>query len=168
MKGLTRSLRRSIRAPAAPLILPYKVRGLTIDVADPGGANAFFTGVLGDLPEGNILLLGAIGYFTLTRGDTDITATFTGNIAVGSAATADATLNGSEVDILPSTALAAGVSGVSSANRLANATAVMLNNTDGSLELNLNGFIADAAIAAASSLLVSADMSLLIAKMMDD
>lgn len=170
MKGLQRSLRRSgLRGNAAtPVIHRVRRLGLPVSITDPGDANAGFTAVIGDLPEGNIGFLMGVGYFILTKNDADLTDTFTGNISVGTAPTADATLNGAEVDVLPSTAIQAAVAGVSSGNRLTNVTPLVLNNTDGSLELNLNGFIANAAISADAALLVDVDLHLVLAMLGDN
>lgn len=170
MKGFQRSLRRAglTQGGATPTIQRYKQRALSVSITDPGAANAPFTAVVGDFPQGNILFLGGIGYFQLTRVGTNLAATFGGNISLGSAATADATLNGAEVDLLPSTALVTAVAGVSAANRLANATAAMLDNTDGSLEINLNGFIADASISGNDAFLLNADIALAFAVLLDD
>lgn len=170
MKGFPYSLGRN-RAADVPAVVRrrFSFASLAASITDPGSANAPFTAVIpNDLPEGNIALLAAVGYITVTKNDADISATFGGNIAVGSAPTADATLNGAEVDILPSTALATGVAGVSADNRLTNVTPVMLNNTDGSLELNLNGFIADASISGDGAILMTGYVELAFAVMGDD
>lgn len=166
-KGLNRSLNRAKGSSMLKRIV-CPIVAKTATITDPGSANAPFTLVVGELPEGNILVHGAIAYLQLTRGDTDITTTFTGNVALGSAPTADATLNGSEVDLIASTAITAATSGVSATKRYSNATPVMLDNTDGSLEINLNGFIADAAISADSSVIVDGSVELLVSVLGDD
>lgn len=168
MKGLPRSTRRGPPLLQKLLKPRYVIRAQQVTVTDPGSANAPFTAVLGDFPEGNLLFLGGIMNAQLTAVSGGITATFTGNIALGSAPTADATLNGSEVDIIASTAITTAVSSVSAYKRYANATAVMLDNTDGSLELNLNGFIADAAISANGVLSVDAMIELALVPLLDD
>lgn len=131
-------------------------KNLQITVSGATGVG-FGTAVIGDLPEGNILLMGAAAYVQFTKDATasSVTATFTGNYAIGSAPTADATLAGAEVDVVPSTALAAATAGVSPLTRAVNATAVMLDNTDGSLELNLQMLIADVDISAANQLILA-------------
>lgn len=108
----------------------------------------FGTVVIGGLPQGNILLLGAVAYATFTKLDAGTITTFDGDFAIGSAPTADATLSGAEVDIIPSTALGAATAGVSPTLRATNATQVILDNTDGSLELNLNLLMDDASVSA--------------------
>lgn len=143
MKGLPRSLAHANIGVSRNI----PVRNLAIRTTGATGVG-YGTAVIRDLPEGNILLLGAIAYLQFTKLDAGTTATFDGDYAIGSAPTADATLSGAEVDIIPSTALGAATAGVSPMVRGANATQVMLDNTDGSLELNLNLLIDDAAVSA--------------------
>lgn len=144
---MTKGLRRSAKnAQIKTLMVP--VKDVQITVTDPGSANAGFTAVIGGLPVGYLHFLGATASLAFTKVSGGISDTFSGNIAVGSAPTADATLNGSEVDIIPSTAITAAVSGASAAKRYSNVTPVLLDNSGGTLELNLNGFIADAGISA--------------------
>jgi hypothetical protein len=85
--------------------------------------------------------------------DADVTATFDGDYSIGSTPTADNVLSGTDADIIPSTPLGAATGKVSPYVRgvSAGATAgVILDNTDGSLELNLNLLIDDAAISGAA------------------
>lgn len=146
MKGLTRSLARGPQARQVVHKTSYPVKALAISVAGTSGVG-WGTVVIGDLPEGNILLLGAVGYLKVTSADADITAVFTGNYAVGTTATADATLTGTDINVLPSTAISAATLGVSPLTRaVSTAAPAVLDNTDGSLELNLNLIIADAEI----------------------
>lgn len=143
MKGLPRSLAHANIGVSKNI----PVRNLAIRTTGATGVG-FGTSVIRDLPEGNILLLGAVAYLQFTKLDAETTATFDGDFAIGSAPTADATLSGGEVDIIPSTALGAATAGVSPMVRATNATQVILDNTDGSLELNLNLLIDDASVSA--------------------
>lgn len=143
MKGLPRSLAHANIGVSKNI----PVRNLAVRTTGATGVG-FGTAVIRDLPEGNILLLGAVAYLQFTKLDAGTLATFDGDYAIGSAPTADATLNGAEVDIIPSTALGAATAGVSPMARGANATQVILDNTDGSLELNLNLLIDDASVSA--------------------
>lgn len=152
-KGLQRSLRRGRAALTGPLNLRIPIN-TTIAIADPGGAVAFASGVIGDFPSGNILFHGAVLYLTATKGDADIIDAFTGNFSLGTTATADATLGTTDANLIPSTAFQTGSGGVSSGNRgvsTTTETGAILDNTDGSLEMNLNFTIADASISADSS-----------------
>lgn len=149
MKGLARSLSRGSPQSQEVVKQVIKLDELAIRVGGVTGVG-WGTAVVGDLPEGNILLLGAVSYiqFTKASGATGVTDTFDGDYGIGSAPTADASLSGTKINIIPSSALGAATSGVSPRTRGANATQVMLDNTDGSLELNLNLLIDDAAISA--------------------
>lgn len=141
-KGLPRSLARG--APQRQDIIRQVVKiDRTVAVTATGAAVGFGTGVIGDLPEGNILFLGAVGYLQLSGSgsDANLDATWDGDFSVGTAPTADVTLSGAEVDILGSTALGAATAEVSPRVRAVNATQAMFDNTDGSLELNLNVLI---------------------------
>lgn len=148
MKGLPRSNGRGKPQLAAVRRQRVVIKDVALTVNGASGVG-FGTSVIGDFPEGNILFLGAISYIQLTKNvAAGVQDTFDGDYSIGSAPTADATLNGSEVDLIPSTALNAATAGVSPVVRGANATQVMLDNTDGSLEFNLNVLIDDANISA--------------------
>lgn len=139
MKGLPRSLGRANAAKNAAVKRTVKLSG-TVAVASVGAAVGFGSLVVGDLPEGNILLLGAVANVKLAGSsvDANLGNTWSGDFAIGSTATADVTLDGTDVDVIPSTAMGPAVAEVSPITRGANATQVILDNTDGSLELNLN------------------------------
>lgn len=147
MKGLPRSLARAaaLGSAASPKTIPIKNLAVTTSGASGVG---YGTAVIGGLPEGNILLLGAVAYLQFTKGSAGTIATFDGDYSIGSTPTADATLTGGDADIVPSTALGAATAGVSPMVRGANATQIILDNTDGSLELNLNLIIDDASVSA--------------------
>lgn len=171
-KGYPRGLARGVAQSSQlrrRLFIPLVNKAVTI--TDPGGANAGWTVELGDFPEGNILFDGAVMNISLTKNDADLTDTFTGNVALGTAPTADATLNGSEVNLIPSTAITTAVAGVSAVKRYASTTTetgAIHDNTDGSLEVNLNGYIADAAISADAALLVNGWVCILYSVINDD
>jgi hypothetical protein len=147
MKGLIRALSRGPAQNQAVRRQRVKLNALAIRTSGAAGVG-FGTAVIGDLPAGNILFLGAAAYLQFTKLDAGTIATFDGDYSVGSAATADASLTGAEVDIIPSTALGAATAGVSPMARGVNSTQTMLDNTDGSLELNLNLLIDDASVSA--------------------
>ena len=144
MKGLPRSLSRGAHQTRQHVSRQVVVvEDLTIAVAATGEAVGFGTAVLGDFPEGNILLLGCTGYLKLdgSGADANLTADWEGDFSVGITGTADATLDSTDVNILPSTALAAATAEIGVRTRSVNATPVMLDNTDGSLEINLSALI---------------------------
>jgi hypothetical protein len=149
-KGLPRSLARGgVTAPVRRQTI--KVTNAVVQVDGATGVG-WGTAVIGDLPAGNILLLGAVSYMQFT-GPTSasLADTYDGDYSIGSAPTADSTINGSEVDIIQSTALGAATAEVSPRARGTSAAAIcgtILDNTDGSLEVNLNLLIDDANISA--------------------
>jgi hypothetical protein len=108
-KGLPRSMARGNPQRQEVIKQTFLIRNKTVTVSAASTAVGFGTAVIGDFPAGNILLLGAVGYlqFSGSGSDANLTADWEGDFAVGSAPTADVTLSGAEVDILPSTALAA-------------------------------------------------------------
>lgn len=147
MKGFPRSLARS--APQNQAVRRQRVVLRNAAIRTTGAVGVGWgTAVIGDLPAGNILFLGATAYLQFTKLDAGTTATFDGDYSIGSAPTADAALAGAEVDLIPSTALGAATAGVSPIVRGANATQAMLDNTDGSLEINLNLLMDDAVVSA--------------------
>jgi hypothetical protein len=154
MHGLPRTMARAaagrFSTPVVKQIVPLVAKPLA--VAD--GAPGFGTVVIGDFPEGNILLLGAVGYIKLTTASGTIIATFDGDFSIGSTPTADNALAGTDVDIIPSTPLNPATAKVSPLVRAINAAQSILDNTDGSLEINLNVLIDDASISGAAAFTV--------------
>ena len=151
VKGLSRSLRRGSTSNQHVQKMTLPIRGLSIEVDGASGVG-FGTKIIGDFPEGNILLLGAIAYLQFTGpGAAGLLDTWEGDFAIGSTPTADATLGGTDVDIIPSTPVGPAVAEASPRTRGVSAGAlagVVLDNTDGSLELNLNLIVDDASISA--------------------
>jgi hypothetical protein len=155
MKGLIRSLRRGSPSRAAVVKQAIKVNRVPISVAGTTGVG-FGTAVIGDFPEGNILFLGAVSYLQFTTSDVDVQAAFDGDMSVGTTPTADATLSGTEINVIPSTALNPATAGVSPVVRgSSTASGAVFDNTDGSLELNLNLLIDDANIGGTGDFTVS-------------
>lgn len=150
MKGLQRTMSRGGVQRQEVIRQAIAVSAKAITTVNGASGVGYATAVIGDLPEGNILFLGAVSYMQFTKASSasGITATFDGDYSIGSTATGDATLSGSDVDIIASSALGAATAGVSPVARGANATQAILDNTDGSLELNLNLIIDDATISA--------------------
>ena len=155
MKGLHRSLSRG--TAQANIVRQSVAIAATISVAGTTGVG-YGSAVIGDFPQGNILFLGAVAYAKFVTADVDVQAAFDGDYSIGSAATADATLSGSEVDIIASTPLGAATAQASPVVRGVSAAAIcgtVLDNTDGSLELNLNLLIDDANISGAADFTAS-------------
>lgn len=145
MKGLIRALRRN---PAQQPIVKQAIRVSNLPIAVAGTSGVGWgTAVAGDLPAGNILLLGAVAYMQFTSADADVQTAYDGDFSIGTTATADATLSSTDVNVIPSTSLGAATAGLSPLVRAASTAAPsILDNTDGALELNLNLIIDDANI----------------------
>lgn len=165
-KGLPRSLARG-KGQFTVRKQKFPVKALAISVAGTTGVG-FGTAVMGDLPEGNIMFLGAMAYLTFTSADADVQATYDGDFAIGTTATADATLSSTDANIIASAALGAATSGVSPTVRASNATAAVFDNTDGSLELNLNLIVDDANISGTADFTADGMVEVLYAVMLDD
>lgn len=155
-KGLPRSLRNAqFGAPGEVLKQTIPVRNGQLTVAAAGVGVGFGTLVIGDFPDGNILLLGAVGYFQFNTADADIGATWTSNFAVGSAPTVAGALTTNEADIAVG-ATAAATAKLSPYSRAVSATPgasypQILDNQAGALEMNLNLAVTAADIVDASS-----------------
>lgn len=170
-KGLPRSMSRGAAQRQEVIKQTINLRG-TVAVTATGAAVGFGSLVVGDMPQGNILLLGAVAYVQLSGSgaDANLDATWDGDFSIGTAPTADVTLSGAEVDIIGSTALGAATAEVSPRVRAVNATQAMLDNTDGSMELNLNVLIDAANIGdgATVNLTASGVLQLAYIVMLDD
>jgi len=163
-KGLPRSMSRGAAQRQEIIKQTIVAEDVALSITGSTGVARFATAVIGDFPEGNILLLGAVAYAQFSGPTSaNLTNDWEGDFAIGSAATADVTLNNAEVDLIPSTQLAAATNEVSARTRATNATQVILDNTDGSLEINLN-FVIDAdEVTNAQTVVITADVVLTIA-----
>lgn len=149
-KGLNRSLSRSEPLKAHIIKQTIVVRDLAISVAGTSGVG-FGSAVAAGLPEGNILLLGAVANmsFAGSGADAALVDTWEGDFAVGTTPASNGTLTGADIDIVGSTALAAATAEVSPTTRGVGVTATnaaILDNTAGTLEANLSLLIDDADI----------------------
>ena len=151
-KGLGRSLNRGPALQQNITKQTFVLDALAL-VIDGAAGVGFGSVVLGGLPEGNLLFLGATSYLAISGpgSDAGLVDTFEGDYGVGTIPMSDATLGGGDVDIIQSTAMAAAVAEVGPRTRgtsLAADTGEIHDNTDGSLELNLNVLVDDAHISA--------------------
>ncbi len=137
-KGLQRSLSRG---PKATQTVVTERLMLNVDLTFTGatGAAVEATAVIAGLPEGNILLLGAVANLTFT-GPTAATLAddFQGDYGIGTTPADDNTISGTDVDIIGSTAIAAATAEVSADVRGTNAVQAIIDNTAGTGEANLN------------------------------
>ncbi len=139
---MTKGLPRSLSRGTAMAQTTRKLRIAVNEAMSFTGVNATAidqTAVLAGLPEGNILLLGAVSNLTFT-GPTAATLAddFQGDYGIGSTPADDNTISGADVDIIGSTAIPAATSEVSADVRATNATPVIIDNTAGTGEVNLN------------------------------
>lgn len=146
-----------------PVTIP--VRGLSVTVAAAAAGVGFGTVVLAGLPQGNILLRAAVCYLRFQTTDTDVTATYNGDFAIGTTADADGTLLTTEADVIPSTPLGPATARVTAFHRSQSAAtghlltnnAMLIDNTAGTVNLNLNVLIDAADITDATNAPLTVD-----------
>ena len=153
-KGLPRSHAASLLGQVNVITLPFNSAG-GVGVFEVDGATGvgFGTLVAGGFPQGNILFLGAACSlsFAGSGADAGLGDTWAGDFGVGTTPASDGTITAGDVDILPSTALAAAtaeVSPITAARSIDAANAHIFDNTAGALEINLNLLIDDLDISA--------------------
>ena len=153
-KGLPRSHAASLLGKVNVVTLPFNSAG-GVGVFEVDGATGvgFGTLVAGGFPQGNILFLGCACsiQFAGTGSDAGLGDTWAGDFGVGTTPASDGTITAGDVDILPSTVLAAAtaeVSPLTPARSIDAANAHIFDNTAGDLEINLNLLIDDADISA--------------------
>ena len=169
-KGRRRSSERPIGNKRQPMIRQlFKIVNKTISVVN--GAPGYGSAEAFRLPEGNILIHGAIGYIILTTSDADITATFDGDISIGTGSTSDGILSNTEVNLVASTALGAATAKVSPNVRLVTSTSttgVIHDNTAADVVFYLNLLIDDAAISGAADFTANGYVEVLYTVLGDD
>lgn len=140
MKGLQRSISRGPRATKEINTLRLTLSAVALSLTGSTAVAVFDTTMLSGLPEGNLLLLGAVANLTFSGSgaDANLTDTFNGDFSLGTTPADDNTLTAGDVDIIGSTAMAQAVAEVSGPNRAANAVQAIIDNTAGTAELNLN------------------------------
>lgn len=172
-KGLPRSMSRG-KATKQELIKHTIVLDALAMEVDGASGVGFGSAVAGGLPEGNVVILGAVAYLSFAGpgGSASLDETWAGDFGVGTTPAGDATLTGADVDIIASTELAAATAEVSPRTRgtlaVAGAGAV-LDNTDGSLEVNVSLLVDDANIGADGlAFTVTGEIHLLLSVLGDD
>lgn len=143
MKGLQRSIAR-----AGETVLPIVRRTIALNslpCAVDGASGIGFGGgkIPVVLPEGRLLIHGAVLRARGLKTTAGITTTWTGAFAV---ATAIASTTDIEDDIIEEVAVGAADTSLSPIVEKSNAVAQFVNNTQGDVELFLNVAVADAAI----------------------
>ena len=145
--GLVRSLGRASEADQRIVKRQIQISA-SADITGVAVTVDATTVVIGQLPEGNILLLGAVASIAVAGGaDIHIIDNWDGDYGIGTIPNANVDLtDAGDDDIIPSTAISAGASdkdapltrGVSTATEQ-----VIIDNTAGTMELNLNILIDD-------------------------
>jgi hypothetical protein len=136
-KGLPRSLSRGPEAKQEIVRKRIAINETITFTGDSGNA-IFGTAVVGDYVEGNVAHIAAVANLTLTGPTSDnLTDDFQGDVSFGTTPADDATLTGADVDIIASAAIPAATSEVAAVRATGSTTAVF-DNTDGSLEINMN------------------------------
>jgi len=143
-KGLPRSLGRSNALKQAVKKISLEIDH-DISVTATGAAIGFGSVVLGGLPEA-YLKIHAVAIKVQFRGPTsaNLTDTWDGDFGVGSTPASDATITAGDVDFISSTAIGAATAELSPVLTVADGVDLVLDNTAGDLELNLN-LLVDAA-----------------------
>ena len=139
MKGLLRSLSR---APESRQLLIKREIAVSevVTVSATGTAIGFGTAVIGNLPEGNLVLLATLATlaFAGSGSDDNLADDWSGDFSLGTTPADDATISGADVDLLASTALDTASSEVHAAARYTNVATAIIDNTAGTGEVNLN------------------------------
>lgn len=164
-KGLQRSLSRGPKSSADITKQTIVLDNATVVVSATGAAIGFGNAVIGDFAEGNILVLGIGGTLGLSGSgaDANLVDTWSGDFGIGSTPADDATISAGDVDIVASTAIGPATAEAIADFRVAAAPSVLLDNTDGSLEINLNVLIDAADITDDQSVTLTLSGSLQIA-----
>lgn len=121
-----------------------------VTVANTTGSS--FGGVkLYDFPAGRILILGVTADLSMDWSASDIVATGSGDFSMGTTITADATLDGTDVNLLPSTGMTDPFVGGVGAAKGALAASAHFDGTATAISANLNMIIDDADVENATS-----------------
>lgn len=110
-----------------------------------GAAVGFGNVKLYDFPEGYVYFIGAVADLAITSADADLGDTWNGDISFGTAADADGSLAGTEVNVIPSTATPAATAKATTGDCVSTATEhAIVDGHSTALDLYLN-LLADAA-----------------------
>lgn len=140
-KGLARSLSRgnALAQPITKQTIAFE--DVTVTVSATGAAVGFGSAVVADFPEGNILFLGAVAYvaFAGSGSDANLADTWNGDYSMATAPLADAAIDAdAERNVIYTSAIGPAGSEVISQVRGEKSGVTVFDNTDGSLEINLN------------------------------
>ncbi len=160
------SLGVKVRARHTPGVIHRTVltlAALSVTLTDAGIAGAQGNAQLLDLPAGTIVFLGATCDLTTLAGTGGIVdnAALVGSVGTAAAAAADATLSGTEADIIPSTAgtLAAGAGTLKGSSATANVA--LFDGRTVAKDVFLNIAAPDAGSSANDTVLISGTITIL-------
>lgn len=158
--GLNRSLARSVPLDARVRKQTVMINSLAMTIEESGNIGFGFS-VAGNFPKGNVLFLGAVAGLSFTASGA-IAGNWNGDYSVGSTGTTSQTLTGTEIDIIASTSIAAGGLTVPTTRGVTEAAskALFLDNTDGSLGINVSVLVDAVDISANSPMVVSGNLFL--------
>lgn len=125
------------------MVTVLTLSALALAMVDAAGVVAYSSKKLLDFPAGYILIESVVADLAITKSSTGVIAAFDGDFSLGTAAAnGDATLTGTEVDILASTPTPQAVAGVTTAigSKL---TASNLDGTVTPVDLYLNMLVDD-------------------------
>tara|TARA_R110000772_G_scaffold30806_10_gene76512 strand:+ start:2090 stop:2605 length:516 start_codon:yes stop_codon:yes gene_type:complete len=139
MKGLPRSLANAniMHQAVSKIRLPIDV---SINSATVGAAIGWGTVVLAGLPEAHLKVIAAAVsiQFSGPGASADLADTWAGDFGIGTTPATDATITAGDADLIASTALAAATAEVSPVVIAPQGVDLVLDNTAGALEINLN------------------------------
>lgn len=163
-KGLPRSMRNA--KPANQAVAKRRIPfSATFVVANGSTAPGIGSVVIGDFPAGQIYLMVArVSNMVFSSADADVIATWDGDWSVGSAPNADSDLtDAADFDIVGGSggqAIGAATAKVSPTQALTTVKNAMIDNADGSKEINLNVMIDDASQSGDVTLSVTGEIEL--------
>ncbi len=139
-KGLARSLSRG-SALADHIVSKLRIPlDITVTVTAVTTAVGFGSTVIAGLPEAHLKILAVACLVDVSGpvGSADLTDTWEGDFGVGTTPASDATISAADEDLITETALGAAVAEVAPTVVVADGVDLVLDNTDGSLEVNFN------------------------------
>ena len=159
MKGYPRGLSRGTPQKSTISKLQIPIQGLALTVTSVGAAIGWGTAVLGGLPEGQLKILAVAAQLTFagSGADANLADTWDGDFGIGSTPADDATIAGTDVDLIASTALGAATAEVSLLANAINGVDSVLDNTAADKEVNLNVLIDAADIVDDQSVILTVD-----------
>lgn len=142
-KGLTRSLSRGNPVTQKVVKQVISFKDIEVAVSATSSAVGYGSAVIAGLPEGNILYLGAVSYVKISGSgtDTNLADDFEGDFSIGTTPVGATTFSGGNTNISDSTPLAAASGEEGTRTKDSRSTVTVFDNTDGSLEINLNVLI---------------------------